>query len=491
MLRNNKVLVLLAIAFGVILGFTSASGAEHSIWKFIASVWRDAPILSIKDNCCSTHDAEAVASTTVGQSSALIISTQQPATTVKAVVNENKPNIILFLADDLGLDGVGCYGSDKYKMQTPNIDALANTGLRFETCYASPLCGPSRCLLLTGRYAFRTGGLTNMSWRRGGPGAKVKDEHPIARLLKENGYATCQAGKWRQIGETPNDWGFDEYCTDGTAAGWYWRRNYIKNGKTVTNNRQIYCPDVVHEFAIDFIQRNKEKPFFLYYAPHFVHLPMERTPDTKPGITDELALYAENLAYMDKQLGLVVKELERLHLRKNTLIVFSGDNGTAAKFPTTIKGRMINGHKSQMLDGGSRVPLITNWPGVAPEGKVSTDLIDFSDMYATFADVAGATMPKDLTFDSHSFAPQLHGQPGKPREWIYVQLGAKWYVRSPKWKLTREGDLFDMSDAPFVEKPVASDSHVPDARAGREHLQKVLATLKPTAGKSDGGNIDE
>src|ERR1700692_4388953 len=103
----------------------------------------------------------------------------------------DKPNIVFILADDLGLDGVACYGSDKYKTQTPNIDALAKTGTRFETCYAAPLCGPSRCLLMTGRYAFRTGGLTNMSWRKGGPGAKSKDEYPIARLLKENGYATC------------------------------------------------------------------------------------------------------------------------------------------------------------------------------------------------------------------------------------------------------------------------------------------------------------
>jgi len=198
-----------------------------------------------------------------------------------------KPNIVFFLVDDLGLDGVGCYGSDAYKDRTPNVDALAKGGVRFENCYASPLCGPSRCLLMTGRYAFRTGGLTNMSWREKGPGAKSKDEHPIARLLKENGYATCQSGKWRQIGETPKDWGFDEYCTDNTAAGWYWRRQYIKNGKVVRTGEQVYCPDIVHQFAMDFIDRNKDKPFFLYYAPHLVHLPMERTPDTKPGVTEQ------------------------------------------------------------------------------------------------------------------------------------------------------------------------------------------------------------
>jgi arylsulfatase A len=396
-----------------------------------------------------------------------------------------KPNIIFILADDLGLDGVGCYGSDKYKTQTPNIDALAKTGVRFEACYASPLCGPSRCLLLTGRYAFRTGGLTNMSWRPGGPGAKSKDEYPIARLLKENGYATCQTGKWRQLGETPKDWGFDEYCTDGTASGWYWKKNYLKNGQTVNTDKEVYCPDIVHDFAIDFINRHKDQPFFVYYATHLVHLPMERTPDSKPGTTDEKALYADNLAYMDKQVGLVVAELERLKLREKTLIVFSADNGTAAKFPTPVGGRPLSGHKGQMLEGGSRVPLIANWKGVTPEGRVLKDLTDFSDMYPTFAEVAGAKMPKDLTFDGQSYAPQLRGQTGKPREWVYVHLGARWYVRSPGWKLTHNGELFDMKDAPFVEKPVAADTKDPEAIAGREKLRKVLDTLNPAAGKTD------
>jgi arylsulfatase A-like enzyme len=400
-----------------------------------------------------------------------------------APAQQSKPNIVFILTDDLGLDGVGCCGSDVYQKQTPNIDALAKTGVRFENCYASPLCGPSRCMLMTGRYAFRTGGLTNQSWQNGNPGAKSKDEHPIARLLKENGYATCQAGKWRQVGETPRDWGFDEYCTDNTAGGWYWRRQYIKNGQNVKTAEQVYCPDIVHDFAIDFISKSKEKPFFLYYAPHLVHLPMERTPDSKPDTKDEKALYADNLAYLDKQVGLVVKELEKLKLREKTLIVFSGDNGTAAKFPTTVDGKNISGHKGQMLEGGSRVPLICNWPGTTPEGKVLKDLTDFSDIYATFAEVASAKMPTALPFDGVSYAPQLHGEPGKPREWIYVQLGNKWYVRSPGYKLTQSGEMFDMKNAPFVEKLIPADTKDAEAMTARDKLQKVLDTLKPGAGK--------
>ena len=139
-----------------------------------------------------------------------------------------KPNIIFILADDLGLDGVSCYGADAHK--TPNIDKLAASGTRFETCYAAPLCGPSRCVLMSGRYAFHTGGIGNGSWRAGGTGALSKDEQPVAKLMKQAGYATGESGKWRQVGETPKDWGFDEYMTDPTAGGWYWKDSFIKNG---------------------------------------------------------------------------------------------------------------------------------------------------------------------------------------------------------------------------------------------------------------------
>jgi arylsulfatase A len=244
----------------------------------------------------------------------------------------------------------------------------------------------------------------------------------------------------------------------------------------------VYCPDIVHRFAVDFIERHQRQPFFLYYATHLVHLPMERTPDSKPGTGDEKALYADNLAYMDKQVGLLVQELERLKLLERTLIVFSGDNGTVGKFAAPIGGRTIHGHKGQMLEGGSRVPLVVNWKGVTPKGLVLKDLIDFSDMYPTFAEVTGAQLPRDMTIDGHSYAAQLRGQRGKPREWIYVQLGNKWYVRSQAWKLTQSGELFDMSGAPFVEKPVAADTATPEARNGRARLENVLQTLKPEAG---------
>ena len=409
-----------------------------------------------------------------------VLGTQSGATAADV---PSKPNIIFVLADDLGIDGVSCYGGDKH--QTPKIDALAASGTRFQTCYAAPLCGPSRCLLMTGRYAFRTGGLTNQSWRAGGPGARSADEYPMARLLKQAGYATGQAGKWRQVGELPGDWGFDEFLTDNTASGWYWETKFNKNGQVLNAPEGTYGPDLIQDFTFDFIRRHKDKPFFFYYAMHLVHKPTLRTPDTAEGTKGVDNLYDDNIRYMDKQVGALVAELEKLGLRQNTLILFSGDNGTAAGYPSPVQGRMINGFKGSMLEGGSRVPFIASWPGVTPAGKVLDDIVSFADPYATFAEIAGVKPPEGFKTDGQSIAPQLRGEPGTPRAWAYVQLGAHWFVREPGFKLSEKGELFDMSDAPFVEKPISPDADTDQSKAARQRLTAALAELNPAGGKTD------
>lgn len=377
---------------------------------------------------------------------------------------------------------MSCYGSDAHK--TPNIDKLAASGTRFETCYAAPLCGPSRCLLNTGRFAFRTGGLTNGSWRANGPGAKSADEQPVAKILKQAGYATGESGKWRQVGETPKDWGFDEYLTDPTAGGWYWKNSVIKNGETITSKEEVYNPDQIQAFSIDFITRHKDHPFYLYYPMHLVHGPILRTPDTREGGD----LYEDNIAYMDKQVGALVSELEKLGIREKTLVIFSGDNGTARGHPSSIGGRKINGEKASLLEGGSRVPFIASWPGVTPAGKVSKDIISFADLHATFCELAGATLPAGFKYDGVTFAPQLRGEAGKPREWAFVQLGSKWFVRERGFKMNEKAELFDMSDAPFVEKPVDAAADTEQSKAARTRLTAVLAELNPAAGKKDAGD---
>lgn len=177
--------------------------------------------------------------------------------------------------------------------------------------------------------------------------------------------------------------------------------------------------------------------------------------------------------------------VEKLGLREKTLIIFSADIGTALNYPSTIGGRMINGKKASMLEGGSRVPFIASWPGTTPAGKVSKDIVNFTDMLATFAELGGAKLPEGFKYDSVSIAPQLRGEKGNPREWAFVQPGAKWYVREPGFKMDQAGELYDMSDAPFTEKPVAASAYTADSKAARERLTKVLADLNPRGGKTD------
>jgi arylsulfatase A len=388
----------------------------------------------------------------------------------------NPPNIVFILADDLGIDGFGCYGSDRFKDKTPHVDALAGTGLRFDFCYSMPTCNPSRCALITGRYEFRTGNAPSF-----------REEPSVARVLKQAGYATGMAGKWRQMRDTPGDWGFDEFLTDPTPSGYYWETSYTKNGKPLEAKPGTYGPDLCRDFAVDFFERHQEHPFFFYYPTHLVHNPIVRTPGSPAGSEDKDALFADNVAYLDKQVGDLVAALDRLGLRERTLIVFSSDNGTA-KYGiehASIRGRQIHGMKETMLEGGSRVPLIVNWKGTVAAGRTSDSLIDFTDVLPTFAEVAGAPLPAAPPLDGRSFAPQIRGERGSPREWVYVQHNIlhQWYVLEHGWKLTQAGDLFDMSDAPFAEKLVVPGGGNALAQAARMRLQTALDQLNPSAGK--------
>ena len=403
-----------------------------------------------------------------------------------AAESSKKPNIIFILSDDYGIGGVGCYGADRYK--TPNLDTLAQTGVRFETCLSMPLCGPSRGVFMTGRYPFRTGLINNGAGSQLSPDKEV----PIARIMKEAGYATAVAGKWRQLQyfstkEDAQQWGFDEFLIWGIGGGQperYWDPVYNKNGQPLADAKGKYGPDLLHEFVVDFIRRHRDEPFFVYYPTPLIHAPILRTPDSAAQGSD---LYADNIAYLDKLMGKLVAELDGMGLRDKTLIVFVGDNGctprasgstaTGQRSGGILHGRAIEGAKGDLTEGGSRVPLICNWKGTTPAGQVSKDLVDFSDFFPTFAELAGATLPAGVTIDGHSFAPQLQGRPGKPREWVFVQLDQNWYVRDAQWKLNQAGELFDMKDAPFAQVPASADSN--DAKAAKARLQAALDALSP------------
>jgi arylsulfatase A-like enzyme len=392
-----------------------------------------------------------------------------------------RPNILLIMADDYGIDGVGCYGSDRFKGKTPHLDALAQSGMRFERCYSTPICGPSRILFMTGRYPFRTGGLSNDLADRPTP----SEEPSVAKILKQAGYVTGMAGKWRQMGGTPGDWAFDEYLMSDTGSGPPHIKAYTLNGRQAPKPDDAYFPDMQQEFARDFIRRHRDQPFFFHYASHLVHDPIVRTPDSQAG-ESKTQLYDDNVAYLDKQVGQLVAELDKLGLRERTLIVFTADNGTdMGRGPATIGGRKLYGGKRDLLEGGTRVPLIANWKGAMPAGRVLKDLVDLTDMLPTFTEVAGAKLPQGITFDGRSFAPQLRGETGTPREWVFVQLGNRWFVRSDGWKLNSIGELFDMQDAPWSERLVLDGAKLLAAAAAQSRLQAVVAQLDPASGKAE------
>ena len=393
-----------------------------------------------------------------------------------------KPNIIFILADDLGIGNISCYGSDQFK--TPNIDKLASTGMRFTHGYTAPLCGPSRALILTGRQPFRTG-TTNQD--RVGK-LEPSKEICLPSVLKTAGYTSLMVGKWSQFPLQPSDFGFDQYMRF-QASGKYWNtqqanKSYTKNGEIVPLLDGEYLPDLMHNQVLDFISKNKNKPFFAYYSMSHIHGEILPTPDSKPDSKD---LYTDNINYMDKLVGKLVKALDSLKMRQNTIIVFMGDNGTAAEGVSraTVQGKKLSGKKGDMLECGSLVPWIVNWKGGGQSGKVINDLVDATDWMPTFAALAGAKLPENVILDGKSFAPQLKGEKGTPREWIFMELGNQWYVREEKWKLNRANELFDMRNAPFEEILIPADSKDEIAMSARQRLSAVLKSINPEGGILD------
>jgi len=398
-----------------------------------------------------------------------------------------KPNIIFILADDYGIAEVGSYGGDNY--QTPNLDALARGGMRYTNAYTVPLCGPSRAMILTGRYPFRSGATNQDATGTYTP----KDWTMMPTVLKTAGYVSSAVGKWGQLPLGPAEFGFDDYLKI-RGGGAYWNtqdkaKTYEVNGKKIPLADNVYLPDVMHRHVTNFITTHRDRPFYLYYSLSHVHTEILPTPDSAPGSSDQ-EIYRDNVAYMDKLVGKLIAELERLKLREKTLIVFFGDNGTSGgrAARATIGGRPLSGAKGSMLEGGGLVPLIVNWPGVTPAGKTSRDMVDASDFFPTFAEFAGAKLPEKTVIDGRSLAPQFRGEKGQPRAWAFNQLARMWYVRETGWKLNEKGELYDMSGAPFAETLVATDAKDPAAIAARKRLQRALEQLNPAGGIADTGD---
>lgn len=402
-----------------------------------------------------------------------------------------KPNIVLIMADDLGYECIGANGGSSYK--TPVLDRLARTGVRFEHCYSQPLCTPSRVQIMTGIYNVRN----YLEF-----GLLSRSVTTFAHLLKKNDYTTCIAGKW-QLGSQPDaaqHFGFDQACLwqhtikDNKTSGRdnrYANPTIDINGKTVALPKGSFGPDVCSDFICDFMEKHKSKPFLVYYPMILTHCPFVPTPDSRnwnpesrgsKSYKGDAKHFGDMVAYMDKMVGKITDKLDALGLRENTLILFTGDNGTDYPIVSELNGRQVAGGKGSMTDAGTRVPLIANWPGVASEGKVCSDLVDFSDFLPTLCDSADVSIPSNLNIDGRSFLPQIKGQKGEPREWIYSwylprrgSTSSEW-ARNQRYKLYRTGEFYDLGKDVLESEPLTDYS--PEAQQARVMLQAALDQYK-------------
>lgn len=407
---------------------------------------------------------------------------------VSASAQQRPINVVLIMADDVGYECFGAYGSKQYR--TPRLDKMADSGVKFTRCYSTPLCTPSRVALMTGKSNVRN--YTDF-------GALSPGEYTFADLFREAGYATAIAGKWQLQGSgrapgMPAGSGFDTYClwnTPLTGRNRFWNPSLERNGKLMQVAEDDYGPDIFTEFLLDFIEENRRRPFFAYYPMALVHSPFVPTPDSADRNSEDVQRNFEDMvAYTDKIVGRFEDKLEALDLLEKTLMIFTADNGTHHRLYSTLDGRIIRGDKGAPTDAGTHVPLFVRMPGAVPGGREIDDLIDFADFLPTLADAAGLPLPNRPQLDGRSFQPQLLGAPGKPREWHYTYYFPRpfadafdtpyanpevRYARGKRYKLYAGGELFDLQADPREERPLAAGRA--DTRDIRLKLEAALESM--------------
>jgi len=422
-----------------------------------------------------------------------------PEPAAEAPAPADKPNVIVIMSDDLGYEALGCYGGTSHK--TPRLDQLAATGLLFTHAYAQPLCTPTRIQLMTGQYNFRNW----IAFGTLGP-----DERTFGHEMRDAGYATCISGKWqlwsynppdfepefRGLGQRPEDSGFDDWYlwharhTEDKGSR-YPDPTILDNGVPVENTEGKYGPDLYVDNINEFIEAHKDEPFFVYYPMALTHGPFNPPPNSPAWETDgrkksDPEHFHHMVEYMDLCVGRIVDKLDELSLREKTLVIFFSDNGSPRETSSDLNGQPIQGGKGLPTDAGTRVPLIVNWKGVAPEGKVLDDLIDSTDIYSTVLDAGGATPPAGETIDGVSFLPQIKGEPGNPKDVIIVWhdprpgTGKKAYTqldlfaRTKQYKLYDDGRFYDVPADVLEQNPIPEGEGSPEAEAARRKLRAAL-----------------
>jgi arylsulfatase A len=366
----------------------------------------------------------------------LALSTTLPAADVP------RPNVIIIVADDLGWADLGCYGSTFH--ETPNLDRLARTGMRFTNGYAAcPVCSPSRAAIMTGKYPAR---LHLTDWLPGRPDRpsqmllrpEIRQQLPleeitIAEALKPAGYASASIGKWHLGGRPywPEHQGFDVNVggtETGSPPGGYFG---FKTPTMTARSADDYLTDRLADEAVAFIERNRDRPF-LAYLPHYaVHIPLQAKPailarfKTKPAGSSPQSnpIYAAMIESLDDAVGRILATLDRLAISDRTVVVFTSDNGglSVKEGPNTpaTSNAPLRAGKGYLYEGGIRVPLIVRWPGATRPGSVCDVPVSGQDLYPTVREVAGAKPAPGQVIDGESLVSLLRGRGERKRSALF------------------------------------------------------------------------
>lgn len=403
----------------------------------------------------------------------LILALLLGAVILPAMAQERPPNIVLLMADDMGYECLSANGSLSYK--TPFLDQLAQEGIRFNYAISQPLCTPSRVKIMTGRYNYRN----YKSF-----GYLDVNEKTFGNLLKEAGYATCVVGKWqlngvnskfetseREMLNRPHHFGFDEYCLwnfIGGSGDRYADPNLYQNGRHLNGLEDAYGPDVVSDYAVDFMKRNQDKPFLVYYPMILTHSPFLPTPDSREWNDINLRkkgnkrFFKDMVEYTDKIVRKLVFAIEELGLSENTIFIFTADNGTHYSITTKTVNGLVRGGKGTMPDAGTRVPMVVYNPSRIKRGIEYNELFQFNDFLPTLAEAAGIPIPDGS--DGTSFYPLFSNQNQRPRETVFIHYDPlkranndQWYgrfVRNKKYKLYNDDRFYNIDEDPDEKHPI-------------------------------------
>ena len=388
----------------------------------------------------------------------------------------NQPNFIIFLTDDQGYGDLSCMGATDFR--TPNLDRMANSGVRFTDWYSnSPVCSPSRAALLTGRYPGNAGVRSILAGHRTATG--LPSEVPtIAYALKKLGYYTAMSGKWHlglADGSRPENHSFDDWfgfmagCIDFYSHIFYWQMNrdgrsqfhdLWENGTEIYRDGE-YFTELITEYAVKYIRESirQNKPFFLYIpynAPHYpMHAPAKYV-ERFPKLSWDRQIMAAMLSAVDDSVGQILNEVERQGLLDNTFTYFQSDNGPSRETRNWLDGTQdpyyggsagrLKGHKFSLYDGGIRSPGIMSWPDRIPPLQVISEPGVAMDVFPTFVSAAGGNM-SDYQLDGKNILPMLTDGEPSPHEAIFWEMGAQTAVRRGKWKLVLKGQLVEGTSA--------------------------------------------